>query len=845
MGVRSTILPLLGCVFVAFEQIRSAQLMSAVFQSESFQQEQTLLASFVTPKKRALWRDKDDGDKDDADLEDSIIVSEEVLAPPPSKKQDSLVIDIVSVGSNSRLDYLATQRETFGRHHAVRNYIGLTEDASSEPNCDATVSPDAAKAIQNYCRLDVSLTFPDNAPGTLLNRMRQIYAGWDDFLATKKNPGGWLCAQRRASDGLYRLLQLYKTQPIPDYVILMDDDTFVDLSAVSDYLTAVYDSNDATVMVGCLIRFVLTLTNFAIPWGGWGTILSRGAIQNLLRPINCNYIQDDFEQNACDRLDQNLFDEQRYWQTDMTVMDLINAYVMTNRYSDYQKWSESKGSFCVHSDWVWGYFFNYYNIGNHTGHTAHTETDRMTTYRISYTYAVYPPRKEATDGQCRMEGVNCTVDSDICHYVSSDLMRNLTAIHEADRPDDYGEELRVSKEWNALWTKPVQSPVMAKPVEAKTDIHSTPIPVFVYPFKESSLTDELKHFAWDGVQRSERLQMTLDAAEAPIWIVDTRAARLDLPKQCHDFLDVIKRARRKKDAAGELPEWKVGFLYWEDSSENEFFDCFRTIRLISSTQIYRFKRSVVEGRQWRVSKYFIEPGRVLQYGNWRDHAAAPVRHINYGVRTDMVEGLQQLSVERTSHLKIKQAPTAERLALYQTRSTDVAHFWPLKRKETRKVVHGKGSRLRDAVSETLYTSFVQNDRSSASPLRVFLDLAGQAQQYGRNHAQAEYLSQLLDSKIVVVSQRDGWEDHYRLMEALASGALVMTDPMLAMPAGLKDGESVVVYTSLEDLVAKVRYYLEAVEERQRIALEGLKVSMTHRSWNMMESIVFDNMLVRQ
>ena len=63
---------------------------------------------------------------------------------------------------------------------------------------------------------------------------------------------------------------------------------------------------------------------------------------------------------------------------------------------------------------------------------------------------------------------------------------------------------------------------------------------------------------------------------------------------------------------------------------------------------------------------------------------------------------------------------------------------------------------------------------------------------------------------LVVSQRDFWEDHLRLMEGLMSGALVMSDPITHLPAGLKENESIVIYNSLEELEQKILYYLRMV-----------------------------------
>jgi spore maturation protein CgeB len=79
------------------------------------------------------------------------------------------------------------------------------------------------------------------------------------------------------------------------------------------------------------------------------------------------------------------------------------------------------------------------------------------------------------------------------------------------------------------------------------------------------------------------------------------------------------------------------------------------------------------------------------------------------------------------------------------------------------------------------------------------------------------------------------------MESLASGALVMSDKMLAMPAGLVDKVNVIVYDSPAELKKLVRYYLqpENEKERRRIALEGFKLVMgRHRCWHRLEELIF-------
>lgn len=96
-----------------------------------------------------------------------------------------------------------------------------------------------------------------------------------------------------------------------------------------------------------------------------------------------------------------------------------------------------------------------------------------------------------------------------------------------------------------------------------------------------------------------------------------------------------------------------------------------------------------------------------------------------------------------------------------------------------------------------------------------------------------------------MTQRDNWEDHYRLFEALTSGALVMTDRMLSLPAGLQDGVSIIEYASVNDLKAKINFYLYHTEERLAIAARGKRIAMErHRSWHRMEEVIFGDRLSR-
>lgn len=70
---------------------------------------------------------------------------------------------------------------------------------------------------------------------------------------------------------------------------------------------------------------------------GFGLILSRGVVQNLVRPVFCNGTnKDDFERNVCSRLDDNLVGEAQYFTDGMSVSDLMGAHVRNNLFTSYQ-----------------------------------------------------------------------------------------------------------------------------------------------------------------------------------------------------------------------------------------------------------------------------------------------------------------------------------------------------------------------------------------------------------------------------------------------------------------------------------------------------------------------------
>lgn len=86
-------------------------------------------------------------------------------------------------------------------------------------------------------------------------------------------------------------------------------------------------------------------------------------------------------------------------------------------------------------------------------------------------------------------------------------------------------------------------------------------------------------------------------------------------------------------------------------------------------------------------------------------------------------------------------------------------------------------------------------------------------------------TKFLNSGLMVIQNSRWGEITRRLFEGMACGKLVLTD-RLAEKTGLSemfiDGEDIVYYDEMFDCIEKMNYYNENEEERERIAMNGMK-----------------------
>jgi hypothetical protein len=370
------------------------------------------------------------------------------------------IIDMISIGSNTRPDYLIAQEETFGSHPSVRNFYAITEFNDTEADCLEKVDRHLLMLITRMrCRPVARRKIGINETSyPVLFTLSHEFFGFNRLLNEKKNPIGWLCAQKRPMDGLYKVLTQYShdSPDLPDYLIMMDDDSWFNMDLLLPALKAKINPLTPTAVAGCLISLHypgIGDTKFRYPWGGFGTIINRATIINLLRPIQC----DGQDRELCDWIAQDRLMELEIFEHDrtMSLLELMYRYTFSQPYSEAENW---KVGYCFHSDSKCSqYRVKQRSKGNYLSYVLVTSHGRIARDFLSFlsflpTHAVvlayflmYATKDEWTitfpnstlgfqggvnpkgwqmdGGQCLNKEVECDENDILCHYISPQQMQ--------------------------------------------------------------------------------------------------------------------------------------------------------------------------------------------------------------------------------------------------------------------------------------------------------------------------------------------------------------------------------------------------------------------------------------
>ena len=377
-------------------------------------------------------------DTDNGDLEEQLMNAEntgimnegslttESQSPTPTQEKNTfqkskdLVIDVISIGCQSKEDYMQAQKETWGLHPSIRNFWPITESDDANPMCMYDTH------ITNHLNMCKKRLEDDS---DFMRSVRNRLVWTEEQMMSSKNPHGWLCAQRRVGAGLAKVGKWYKDQIFkaggnetgifPDYLFLIDDDTFINVKLFNNYMREeAVDPAIPMVYGGCLIykKWKIgagakrTTIEWNFPFGGYGLFFSKGSIERLIYPLNCKidgsndpYIEPkslkpelrQFEIESCKQLNLNYAYEKDTYQQGSSISDIAAQL-------------SARNDFCMHSDWLTGYLATYYPLSTY---------DKSTGQHIH----------QYRNKQCVFERTKkCGQSEHICHYQNPKSFRRMT-----------------------------------------------------------------------------------------------------------------------------------------------------------------------------------------------------------------------------------------------------------------------------------------------------------------------------------------------------------------------------------------------------------------------------------
>ena len=407
-----------------------------------------------------------------------------------------------------------------------------------------------------------------------------------------------------------------------------------------------------------------------------------------------------------------------------------------------------------------------------------------------------------------------------------------------------------------------------------------PVPIQIIPANDDgSSPSRLSSLLYEGIESSPKLVRASSPYENDVvWLVDL--SRI----MCSELVDEadlnmkhrIEQHRRaiedgKPSPYGQPPpividgdsparltsalQWKIIIIDFSDFgyvAEDDVYygiddftlDCIKPLSdLIGRRNVYFASREHVLGRNIQPISNEDEEQPFGSLGEGIDYQRmhlihfmkGKVRRIDFGHRT-----LLEHCIEKEAAATMGGGIANNDLDLASLdRPYDVAHFWKVGNDDNHTSV------IRDAVNDVVRSLGTYDaPRKELSPIQTFADHFGEALgSFKSINVTCPLAREMLQYKILVVAQKDNYEGHYRLMDALLSGAIVFTDPMSQLPVFLEDRANIVVYHSAAELRRLLKYYLLSENEAERIEIgrKGREIALRHHSpaaW--VERMVFGN-----
>lgn len=322
------------------------------------------------------------------------------------------IIDVVSIGSRARAHNFRVQRETWAKHPSIRHFFPITEDQDLFDNCTTTM-----KRRHIYYQVE---TCVEKYKGNLLARFRMQSPR---FVLRRPDAIGWYCATSRPATGMGVAEQFYRKNTatetataLPDYLLLVDDDTAYAMGAILEELSTL-DSSEPNVLAGCLhVDFRMYNARYT-PHGGSGAMFSRGALQRLYTPLDCSSTttSSNFVKRACAQIKEDWVGEEQYFQPNMTLNQLM-----------VQKANHLPS--CMFADMLVGYFISEYGVVDREWPLNVSSMPFLNTTPMVPLFGSVSHQSRTrptwSGVGCTAEVGECGAQKPICHHVTEADMRN-------------------------------------------------------------------------------------------------------------------------------------------------------------------------------------------------------------------------------------------------------------------------------------------------------------------------------------------------------------------------------------------------------------------------------------
>eukprot|EP00545_Synedropsis_sp_CCMP1620_P005433 CAMPEP_0119023376 /NCGR_PEP_ID=MMETSP1176-20130426/29844_1 /TAXON_ID=265551 /ORGANISM="Synedropsis recta cf, Strain CCMP1620" /LENGTH=464 /DNA_ID=CAMNT_0006978449 /DNA_START=56 /DNA_END=1450 /DNA_ORIENTATION=+ len=276
-----------------------------------------------------------------------------------SSSSSSLIIDAVSIGTKFAPLQMEAQAKSWASHWSMRYLFGTTEHDDADPTCHESLTEDQYHKFFHKCLIK-------QYNGSRIKGIRRQMPTLTFMLKYNKTKG-WVCAQQRFAHAIGKVGRFYRREAsLPDYLFVQDDDTWFGMDPLTSFLATKQSRSKPFVTAGCHVEWPFHIVNFSFPFGGFGLMLNRVAIERLIKPIYCNNshtaMTDAHTELVCFRLHENLAGERMAFTDGMSISDVMDRHAAMHPYRNYDDWGDP--GYCMLGDWILGYYTNYYELGS-------------------------------------------------------------------------------------------------------------------------------------------------------------------------------------------------------------------------------------------------------------------------------------------------------------------------------------------------------------------------------------------------------------------------------------------------------------------------------------------------